>query len=56
MSPSKVSNRRQPPRAIPRARRVYERHGFVAVAMTDGDNEEEAPDFRYHWPGPEVKW
>jgi len=32
------------------ARRFYERHGFVAVAMTDGDNEEGAPDVRYHWP------
>ncbi|MGH8995056.1 MAG: GNAT family N-acetyltransferase [Acidimicrobiales bacterium] len=34
------------------ARRFYERHGFVAVAMTDGDNEEQAPDVRYHWPAP----
>ncbi|MEO6318721.1 MAG: GNAT family N-acetyltransferase [Acidimicrobiales bacterium] len=32
------------------ARRFYERHGFVAVARTDGDNEEGAPDVRYHWP------
>ncbi len=32
------------------ARRFYERHGFVAVAFTDGDNEEGAPDVRYHWP------
>ncbi len=32
------------------ARRFYERHGFVAVAMTDGDNEEGAPDVRYRWP------
>jgi GNAT superfamily N-acetyltransferase len=32
------------------ARRFYERHGFVAVAMTDGDNEEGEPDVRYHWP------
>jgi len=32
------------------ARRFYERHGFTAVAMTDGDNEEGAPDVRYHWP------
>lgn len=31
------------------ARRFYERHGFVAVASTDGDNEEGAPDVRYHW-------
>jgi GNAT superfamily N-acetyltransferase len=32
------------------ARRFYERHGFVAVGRTDGDNEEGAPDVRYHWP------
>jgi L-amino acid N-acyltransferase YncA len=31
------------------ARRFYERHGFVAVATTDGDNEEQAPDVRYLW-------
>lgn len=31
------------------ARRFYERHGFVVVAMTDGDNEEGVPDVRYHW-------
>jgi GNAT superfamily N-acetyltransferase len=31
------------------ARRFYERHGFVAVAFTDGDNEEGAPDVRYRW-------
>lgn len=35
------------------ARRFYERHGFVNVAMTDGDNEEGEPDVRYHWPAPE---
>jgi len=35
-----------------RARSFYERHGFVAVASTDGDNEEGAPDVRYHWPPP----
>lgn len=29
------------------ARRFYERHGFVAVEETDGDNEEGAPDVRY---------
>jgi GNAT superfamily N-acetyltransferase len=29
------------------ARRFYERHGFVAVEQTDGDNEEGAPDVRY---------
>jgi uncharacterized glyoxalase superfamily protein PhnB len=32
-----------------RARRFYERHGFVAVERTDGDNEEGAPDVRYQW-------
>jgi GNAT superfamily N-acetyltransferase len=32
------------------ARRFYERHGFIAVDATDGDNEEAAPDVRYHWP------
>ncbi|MGQ0743620.1 MAG: GNAT family N-acetyltransferase [Acidimicrobiales bacterium] len=32
------------------ARRFYERHGFVEVMRTDGDNEEGAPDVRYHWP------
>ena len=31
------------------ARRFYERHGFVAAAMTNGDNEEGAPDVQYHW-------
>ena len=31
------------------ARRFYERHGFVAVQHTDGDNEEGAPDVRYEW-------
>lgn len=34
------------------ARRFYERHGFVATAFTDGDNEEGAPDVRYRWPAP----
>ncbi len=33
------------------ARRFYERHGFVAVSFTDGDNEEGAPDVRYRWSG-----
>ena len=33
------------------ARRFYERHGFVAVAFTEGDNEDGAPDVRYHWDG-----
>ena len=36
-------------RANTGARRFYERHGFVAVAFTEGDNEEGAPDVRYHW-------
>ncbi|MET0903306.1 MAG: GNAT family N-acetyltransferase [Acidimicrobiales bacterium] len=31
------------------ARRFYERHGFTAVAFTEGDNEEGEPDVRYHW-------
>jgi GNAT superfamily N-acetyltransferase len=31
------------------ARRFYERHGFKAEEMTDGDNEEGAPDVRYRW-------
>lgn len=33
------------------ARRFYERHGFVVVATTDGDNEEGAPDVHYRWAG-----
>ena len=33
------------------ARRFYERHGFVAVATSDGDNEEGAPDVAYRWGG-----
>jgi GNAT superfamily N-acetyltransferase len=33
------------------ARRFYERHGFIAVAATNGDNEEGAPDVRYRWSG-----
>ena len=32
-----------------RARRFYERHGFRPQEMTDGDNEEHAPDVRYRW-------
>ncbi len=36
-----------------RARRFYERHGFVATNATDGDNEEGAPDVRYDWLGPD---
>ncbi|MGW2209093.1 GNAT family N-acetyltransferase [Streptomyces sp. NPDC001781] len=32
------------------AHRFYERHGFVAVERTDGqDNEEREPDVRYVW-------
>ncbi|MCU1494024.1 MAG: putative acetyltransferase [Acidimicrobiaceae bacterium] len=31
------------------ARRFYERHGFTAVEITEGDNEEGAPDVRYRW-------
>jgi GNAT superfamily N-acetyltransferase len=36
-----------------RARRFYERHGFVAVEETAGqDNQERQPDVRYAWtPG-----
>ncbi len=34
---------------IARARRLYERHGFVAVEETDDDNVERAPDVRYTW-------
>lgn len=33
------------------ARRFYERHQFVAVQSTGGDNEEGAPDLRYEWRG-----
>jgi GNAT superfamily N-acetyltransferase len=34
-----------------RARRFYERHGFVEADRTDGhDNEEGAPDVLYVWP------
>jgi GNAT superfamily N-acetyltransferase len=33
------------------AQRFYERHGFVEVQRTDGqDNEERAPDILYVWP------
>ena len=31
------------------AKRFYERHGFVAVEATAGDNEEGAPAVRYEW-------
>lgn len=32
-----------------RARRFYERHGFVATGSTADDNEERAPDVHYEW-------
>lgn len=32
-----------------RAQRFYERHGFVEIDRTDGDNEERAPDILYVW-------
>lgn len=36
-----------------KARRFYERHGFVAVEFTDGQrNEEKTPDVRYAWTRP----
>jgi GNAT superfamily N-acetyltransferase len=38
-----------------RARRFYERLGFVAVGATPGDNEEGAPDIRYEWRPPDVE-
>ncbi len=31
------------------ARRFYEERGFVAITMTTGDNEEQAPDVCYEW-------
>lgn len=35
-----------------RARRFYERQGFVAVETTDGSgNQERQPDVRYEWKG-----
>lgn len=35
-----------------RARRFYERNGFVIAEMTDGSgNEERTPDIRYVWSG-----
>lgn len=35
------------------ARRFYERHGFVAIALTDGrDNEERCPDVLYELADP----
>lgn len=39
------------------ARRFYERHGFIAVEETDGSaNQERAPDVRYRWPAPALKY
>ena len=32
-----------------RARRFYERHGFVVTGGTNGENEEGAPDVRHEW-------
>jgi GNAT superfamily N-acetyltransferase len=38
-----------------RARRFYERNGFVAVEQTDGaGNEERQPDVRYAWAPPSI--
>lgn len=40
------------------AQSFYERHGFTAVEVTDGQsNQEKAPDIRYQWlpPVPEEK-
>ncbi len=34
------------------AGRFYERHGFIAVQRTDGENEERVPDVRYQWMRP----
>ncbi|HSS08964.1 MAG TPA: GNAT family N-acetyltransferase, partial [Acidimicrobiales bacterium] len=31
------------------ARRLYERHGFIATEATDVNNEEGAPAVRYWW-------
>jgi len=39
-------------RANARARRFYERHGFVESGATESDNEEGAPDVRYEWSPP----
>ncbi len=37
-----------------RARRFYERHGFVVAETTDGSgNQEGQPDVRYEWRGAE---
>jgi len=34
------------------AQRFYERHGFIAVGRTVGENEEGAPDIHYRWVSP----
>ena len=34
------------------ARRFYERHGFVAIDTTEGENEEHGPDVHYRWSNP----
>ena len=34
------------------ALRFYERHGFVSIGTTDGENEERAPDVHYRWSNP----
>ena len=31
------------------AQRFYQRHGFIEVHRTDGDNEEGEPDIKYRW-------
>ena len=36
-------------RSNTRARSFYEALGFVVVGMSEGDNEEGAPDLRYRW-------
>jgi GNAT superfamily N-acetyltransferase len=36
------------------AKRFYERHGFVEMRRTEGDNEEGAPDILYVWAGQDV--
>jgi GNAT superfamily N-acetyltransferase len=37
-----------------RARAFYERHGFVPVGTTDGENEENAPDIHFRWSTTDV--
>jgi GNAT superfamily N-acetyltransferase len=34
-----------------RARRFYERNGFVATRFTEDENQERQPDVRYEWAG-----